>query len=309
MSSESEMSDHAENERGDHDGQAVLTRQGYRKLMDDIVDNEDNMIETENNHHVLLQYLQNNDELYDNVEAPQEAVMDAHVVKHLSRLCRKQAEQMSTNINVFKAEEYAEKLKASMNVEQSLDKRKWILLGEQVKTMFRRTPPLTFMFGSLDTSPPEPKEKKQREMKAKQATKLSQLKETQAAVMTETEKSVSQTDQMVSHVFKCLVLKWKENDKRPLNYFKFVINPKCFGTSVENIFHVSFLVKEGKVGITLDSGLGYPVIEPVSKQKVAESQHDDLPRNQVVMSICMKDWSNLIKKHSIRETMIARIKT
>ena len=111
MSSESEMSDHAENERGNHDGQAVLTRQGYRKLMDDIVDNEDNMIETENNHHVLLQYLQNNDELYDNVEAPQEAVMDAHVVKHLSRLCRKQAEQMSTNINVFKAEEYAEKLK------------------------------------------------------------------------------------------------------------------------------------------------------------------------------------------------------
>ena len=42
---------------------------------------------------------------------------------------------------------------------------------------------------------------------------------------------------------------------------------------------MSFLVKEGKVGITLDSGLGYPVIEPVSKQKVAESQHDDLPRS------------------------------
>ena len=57
-----------------------------------------------------------------------------------------------------------------MNVEQSLDKRKWILLGEQVKTMFRRTPPLTFMFGSLDTSPPEPKVRLQSDVKDTQVT-------------------------------------------------------------------------------------------------------------------------------------------
>ena len=57
-----------------------------------------------------------------------------------------------------------------MKVEQSLDKRKWILLGEQVKTMFRRTPPLTFMFGSLDTSPPEPKVRLQSDVKDTQVT-------------------------------------------------------------------------------------------------------------------------------------------
>ena len=47
---------------------------------------------------------------------------------------------------------------------------------------------------------------------------------------------------MVTHVF----TKFKEAGKKPVNYFKFVLNPDCFGTSIENMFHVSFLVKEGK---------------------------------------------------------------
>ena len=35
------------------------------------------------------------------VSAPQEAVLDARVLKQLSRLCRTQAEQMSANITQF----------------------------------------------------------------------------------------------------------------------------------------------------------------------------------------------------------------
>lgn len=44
----------------------------------------------------------------------------------------------------------------------------------------------------------------------------------------------------------------KPGDTPGLAYFKFVINPDSFGQSVENLFYVSFLIRDGKIGITFD---------------------------------------------------------
>jgi len=41
-------------------------------------------------------------------------------------------------------------------------------------------------------------------------------------------------------------------------FFKFVINPYSFGQTIENMFYVSFLIRDGKVGIMMDDrGLPY----------------------------------------------------
>ena len=79
---------------------------------------------------------------------------------------------------------------------------------------------------------------------------------------------------MVTHVFRCLVTKFKEAGKKPVNYFKFVLNPDCFGTSIENMFHVSFLVKEGKADadISVCGETGLPFITPKSKKKDEEEE-------------------------------------
>ena len=89
------MSDDKRSEK-EVEAHRAKTRAGYRKLMDQIAYDEDIIVESKDDNNPLLQYLQNNEELYAEVDAPQEAVMDAVVVKHLSRLCKKQAEQMST---------------------------------------------------------------------------------------------------------------------------------------------------------------------------------------------------------------------
>ena len=70
------------------EAERAVTRSGYRKWMDQIADNEEDIVDVNGDTCHLLQFIQNNEELYKEVDTPQEAVMDAGLVKHLSILCR-----------------------------------------------------------------------------------------------------------------------------------------------------------------------------------------------------------------------------
>ena len=62
------------------------------------------------------------------------------------------------------------------------------------------------------------------------------------------------------YVFRLLVTRFREMGRSPINYFKFVLDSVCFGTSIENMFHISFLVKEGKVEISVCKEMGLPLV-------------------------------------------------
>ena len=78
-------------------------------------------------------------------------------------------------------------------------------------------------------------------------TKDKDLVKTKVTELRETQKSENQTEAMVKSCITQLVAHYRANGKKAVNYFKFVIDPNNFGDTVENIFHVSFLVKEKKV--------------------------------------------------------------
>jgi len=285
--------------------QAVV-RAGYRSLMDDITTNEEELGNVSGQCHTRLrEYMEANEELFHQVSAPQEAVLDARVLKQLSRLCRTQAEQMSANITQFNQQGFAEKLMANMGGGE-ISRRKWVILGTQVKTMFKRSPCLTYLYGALDTTPPPPKERKEREPRATQATRVKDLVATKDTIMQEAEASDNQTEQLVKHVFKCLVSAWRQGGQQPVNFFRFVIDPESFGATIENLFHVSFLVKEGKVNVSVDEGSGLPVIVPVRQQAAGGGAVEER-KNQVVMNLCMDDWQKLKDSLEVRRALISRI--
>jgi hypothetical protein len=45
------------------------------------------------------------------------------------------------------------------------------------------------------------------------------------------------------HIKRCLVKRYNETESSPIDYFEFVIDPTSFAKTVENMFHVSFLIK------------------------------------------------------------------
>ncbi|KAK5662883.1 hypothetical protein OQA88_6294 [Cercophora sp. LCS_1] len=88
-----------------------------------------------------------------------------------------------------------------------------------------------------------------------------------------------------------------------IDLVRFVINPHSFGQTVENLFYVSFLLREGTVKLDFDED-GLPSLEPVRKETFQQTQSRGSTRHQAIMSIDMDTWRDLIKTFDIREPMI-----
>lgn len=61
------------------------------------------------------------------------------------------------------------------------------------------------------------------------------------------------TDDMTDDEINALMTKHNMSDDGGVSLFRFVINPRSFGQTVENMFYVSFLIKEAAFGIEFDS--------------------------------------------------------
>jgi hypothetical protein len=90
-----------------------------------------------------------------------------------------------------------------------------------------------------------------------------------------------------------------ENGCVPL--FDFCVNPRSFGQTVENLFYVSFLIKEGKVGLDFDK-YGLPTLGIAGERTVAERQ--ETKRNQAVFTLDFDVWEDIIQTFGIEDSII-----
>ncbi|PPQ79381.1 hypothetical protein CVT25_002651 [Psilocybe cyanescens] len=69
----------------------------------------------------------------------------------------------------------------------------------------------------------------------------------------------------------------------PINLFKCVINPQNFAQSVENVFNLSFLIRDGRCSLKL-------VTESLSYEPGHEEHAECLKRRQMVLELDMETW-------------------
>ncbi|KAK1837074.1 Nse4 C-terminal-domain-containing protein [Podospora conica] len=89
-----------------------------------------------------------------------------------------------------------------------------------------------------------------------------------------------------------------------IDLMRFVVNPKSFGQTVENLFYVSFLIKEGRVKLSFDDN-GLPEIAPVRTGVGATAgSRNGAMRHQAIMSIDYATWRDVIDAFDIKEPII-----
>ncbi|KAF7136750.1 hypothetical protein CNMCM5793_006219 [Aspergillus hiratsukae] len=107
------------------------------------------------------------------------------------------------------------------------------------------------------------------------------------------------TEELVQEV----MAKYHVADDGGVPLFHFCINPKSFGQSVENLFYVSFLVRDGIVGISTDSRQ-LPTLHPSKPYAPSEAQKKGVQKHQAIFSLDFETWRQLIEVYDIKESII-----
>jgi hypothetical protein len=132
-----------------------------------------------------------------------------------------------------------------------------------------------------------------RERYKRHAGEASQPEQLDASQMQQQQNS---TDEQIALIAQILARKKK------VTFFRFCLNPESFAQSIENVFYVSFLVRDNLVLLEdSDEGLMLSFVgAPQRDQEARESWE----RVQMIATMDYEGWQGLIRKYDITEPMI-----
>lgn len=111
---------------------------------------------------------------------------------------------------------------------------------------FKPIPAFHYVYGGFA----DPKDAGPTQLKERRATKrLGNCEKKRPDNVRAIDKEEESVDETVRTMLAILREAYQENDSKPVSYYEFVLNPTDFGKTVENVFHFSFLIRDGAVKI------------------------------------------------------------
>ncbi|NXY18493.1 NSE4A protein, partial [Atrichornis clamosus] len=262
-------------------------------------ENREDMLNSKSNR--LTEALEEANRLFDGVCRAREAALDAQFLVLASNIGKEKANELHSEMSAFDSAAFAEDLLTFMGINRTeiedsddsedvpggfLPSNAWQKMGEEALKYFRRAPTFHYMMGSFKSDPPVPKQRIERQKRANRG-KAERAMPAQLKKMEESHQET--TEKEVERILGILQTHFENDPDTPISFFDFVIDPNSFARTVENMFHVSFLIRDGLAKIKLDED-ELPVIEPMRPSTRGEDDVRAATRNQVVLSLDQKEW-------------------
>ena len=289
----------------------------YHSLLRNIKQNRKEMI-TNIHDKQLNEFISEADRLYSRVKRPIDSVLDSKLIIYSADIGYRRLKNCPTGERYYSLDDFVEDVLS-----------KWPIGGNALPDRGDSTTPLAervdfgaigrlmdefnFWKGVLVTSshkrrlaiprfqrgvPDEVRTRKPRTRMGASEKEEAEL-EIAKTVKIDEQTQVRETTEFVIEIFDIL----QELGGR-VPFYKFVLHPTSFARSVENIFYVSFLIRDNRVKL----GKGTADEEHELMLEILDEE-DDLVREgrrrQHIMVLTMNEWNNLLKKYSITIPMIA----
>ncbi|RPD58216.1 hypothetical protein L227DRAFT_587218 [Lentinus tigrinus ALCF2SS1-6] len=306
-------------------------RRKYRQRAAQFTDNQD--ISTED----VAAALREADTLFSEVRAISEATNDSALLLHISNFGAAKARAMKSGSGAFDVDDFVARLITYMGGRKPLSPvgedeedaseydaggapLDWERIGRRALAKSKRVPVMDFMCVSLCLRVlcvilwtlyrsrghfyrlgPLSIEQKKRNIgkRARLEKNQADMKKPQEIHEEDITRSENETTKNVAQLEHIL----QEMEGESINIFRFIINPNDFGQSVENLFYLSFLIRDGKCAFAIDEESGEPTIM-LCEQPTQEDYADGLVKHQMVMEFDMHTWKRAIEVFGITEPMI-----
>jgi len=169
----------------------------------------------------------------------------------------------------------------------------WERIGRRALAKSRRVPVMDFMLGPLAV------EQKKRVVGKRAKFEKNKADEQRPQELREEDIARSENE-TTKHVIDIRNLLVEQNG--PVNLFRFVINPNDFAQSVENLFYLSFLIRDGECALEIEED-GEPVIFICEQPQLSDYQ-EGLKKQQLVFEFDVKTWEEAIKVFNITGAII-----
>lgn len=249
----------------------------------------------------VQEIIQKSSELVEKSESTNEILLDAKILHTGTQVVNSNVSSVDTDLMSFNEDKYVEGLLSYIrNRSGEIDYDKaWGVLAAEVYSMFRKSEPQSYMLGSISLNPLPPKER----AKPEKSKKVAESKTKLATVSDGSQKEKEDIEgNIYEHILKCLVRCYKANNKKPVSFLEFVINPDDYWETVQNIFYFSFIVRDGYANISLNE-TGLPVVEPVQKSQ-CDDDGTSTSGDQFSFSLSKEEWRSCVKKFKISSAKI-----